>query len=242
MKIALLGSAPSSRMLAPFGDPSWEIWACSASNKGVLPRSDAWFEMHATDRRAPNPKLSAYYKWLQGHKCVYMQAKDPLFPGSVEYPRDEMIEEFGDQFFTSSVAWMAALAISRLTKSSDAEKVMGFWGIDMAASDEYDYQRAGCHFFIWVARNRGIDVVAPGESDILNPYPLYGYQEQSPMWRKLNARGEELDGRIAYNNQQIQKLQAEMAVLRGAREGVDYALSWVKAPTKADVFKLDDGT
>jgi hypothetical protein len=226
MKIALLGSAPSSRMLAPFDDPSWEIWACSASNRGILPRSEAWFEMHATDRRAPNPKLSAYYKWLQGHPKVYMQLKDPLFPGSVEYPKNEMIEEFGDMFFTSSVAWMAALAISNLTKSTDEEKVLGFWGIDMAASDEYDYQRAGCHFFIWVARNRGINVVAPGESDILNTYPLYGYQENTHMWRKLNTRGEELDGRINLLNKEIQQKQNEMLVLRGAREGVDYALTW----------------
>jgi hypothetical protein len=228
MKIALLGSAPSSRMHAPFDDPSWEIWACSASNMGVLPRSDYWFEIHATDRRAPNPKLTKYYHWLQKHPKVFMQKKDELFPGSIEYPKDEMIEEFGNMFFTSSVAWMAALAISKLTKSPDEEKILGFWGIDMAASDEYDFQRAGCHFFIWVARNRGIDVVAPGESDILNPYPLYGYQEQTAMWRKLNARGDELDGRIGYLNKEIQRMQNEQLVLRGAREGVDYAMTWVK--------------
>ena len=231
MKIALLGSAPSSRMHAPFDNPEWEIWACSASNRGILPRSDAWFEIHATDRRAPNPKLGPYYKWLQTVQFpVYMQEKSELFPASVEYPRNEMIEEFGNMFFTSSVAWMAALAISKLTKSTDEEKILGFWGIDMMASDEYEYQRAGCHFFIWLARNRGIDVVAPGESDILNPSPLYGYQEQSPMWRKLNARGEELDGRIANLTNTVQKAQHEMAVLRGAKEGVDYALTWVKAP------------
>jgi hypothetical protein len=28
-KIAVMGSAPSSVALAPFGDPSWEIWGCS---------------------------------------------------------------------------------------------------------------------------------------------------------------------------------------------------------------------
>lgn len=224
MKIALLGSAPSSRMLAPFDNPDWEIWACSASNANVLPRSDYWFEMHATDRRTTNPKLQRYYAWLQGHDAVYMQKQDTRFPGSLEYPKEQMVAEFGNMFFTSSVAWMLALAIS---KKPD---VIGLWGIDMAASDEYDYQRAGCHFFIHEARKRGIEIVAPGESDILNPYPLYGYQEQVPMWRKLNARGEELDGRIAHLSQQQRKIENEILVLRGAKEGNDYAMTWVRVP------------
>ena len=29
LKIALVGTAPSSRMLAPYNDPSWKIWGCS---------------------------------------------------------------------------------------------------------------------------------------------------------------------------------------------------------------------
>lgn len=232
MKIALLGSAPSSRMLAPFDDPSWQIWACSGSNAGLFPRSDFWFEMHATDRRTSNPKLTTYYQWLVTHPAIYMQDKDPTFPGSIEYPRDQMVKEFGNMFFTSTVAWMLALAIWKVSKeaASDPEKSIGLWGIDMAASDEYDYQRAGCHFFIHEARRRGIEIVAPGESNILQPYPLYGYKEQSPMWRKLNARGDELDHRIEQLNKNIQRQQNEMLVLRGAREGVDDAMGWVVAP------------
>jgi hypothetical protein len=29
MNVILLGTAPSSMRLAPFGNPEWEIWACS---------------------------------------------------------------------------------------------------------------------------------------------------------------------------------------------------------------------
>src|SRR5882672_892663 len=46
LKVALIGTAPSSRMLSPFNDPSWKIWACSPGNMGIMPRVDAWFEIH----------------------------------------------------------------------------------------------------------------------------------------------------------------------------------------------------
>ena len=222
-------------MLAPFDDPSWEIWACSASNTAELPRSEAWFELHDTNRRITNPKLTRYYQWLQGHPNVYMQKEHKAFKGSVVFPRDEVLRAFGwpendVNFFTSSIAWMFGKAIVDIEKKKDPENVIGMWGIDMAASDEYDYQRAGCHYFIGEARRRGIKVYAPPESDILTPYPMYGYQENSPMWRKFNARGEELDARIAALQQRERASHEEMLVLRGAREGVDYALGWTKTP------------
>src|SRR3981189_2150960 len=47
LKVALIGTAPSSRMLAPYNDPSWKIWACSPGNMNVLPRVDVWFELHS---------------------------------------------------------------------------------------------------------------------------------------------------------------------------------------------------
>jgi len=47
LKIALIGTAPSSRGLAPYKDPDWKIWACSPGNMDQLPRVDAWFEVHS---------------------------------------------------------------------------------------------------------------------------------------------------------------------------------------------------
>jgi len=46
LKIALVGSAPSSVLLAPYGDPSWEIWGCSPGVYYQAPRTEAWFELH----------------------------------------------------------------------------------------------------------------------------------------------------------------------------------------------------
>lgn len=51
MKIAIVGSCPSSRWLAPFNDPAWQIWACGIEDSpaGIgtsLPRIDDFFEFH----------------------------------------------------------------------------------------------------------------------------------------------------------------------------------------------------
>src|SRR3990167_6788901 len=39
-KIAVIGTAPSSRMLAPFNDPSWKIWSCSPGNMEIFSMRD----------------------------------------------------------------------------------------------------------------------------------------------------------------------------------------------------------
>jgi hypothetical protein len=46
MKIAVLGSAPSSVLKAPFGDASWEIWACSPGAYPHLSRITQFWEVH----------------------------------------------------------------------------------------------------------------------------------------------------------------------------------------------------
>lgn len=47
-KIAIVGSAPSSTLLAPFKDKSWAIWACSPGSFAAIAsqRADVWFELH----------------------------------------------------------------------------------------------------------------------------------------------------------------------------------------------------
>ena len=217
MQIALLGAAPSSRLLAPFQDPNWEIWACSPPNYN-LPRVDAWFELHSLKRKM-NKGNQPFFDVLVRHPRVYINRADPdanKLPDTIAFPFDDMRREFGDWFFTSSLAWMMALAI---TKKPAA---IGLWGIDMSAAEEYGYQRAGMHYFIQEADKRGIQVIAPAESDILNPPPLYGLKEQSPMWWKQRTRRKELEQRVAEcENTGNQKL-SEARLLRGALDDMNY--------------------
>lgn len=186
-RIAILGTAPTSRDLAPFADPSWDIWACSPGNRGVLPRVTLWFEIHAIGAMT-SPKAWAdwgkeYFAWLRTQPFPkVMQERNELIPDSVIYPIKEMVAKYGRNWFTSSIAYMLALAIER-----GAEEIAIF-GVDMAADQEaYTYQKPGCVYFIEAAEKRGIKVQIPFESCLGAPVPMYGYDEASAFARRLDA-------------------------------------------------------
>ena len=101
---------------------------------------------------------------------VYMQTADPEFPGSVAYPKDEMVARFGSQFFTNSIAWMLALAITR------SPPAIGVWGVEGSTHDEYHQERPGTLHFIELARALGIEVIIPEGCKLLQPGVLYGYE------------------------------------------------------------------
>lgn len=217
LKIALIGTAPSSRMLAPFNDPSWTIWACSPGNMNVLPRVDAWFELHGNLLWPENKHYGEpYINWLkQLNIPVYMQDQS-LVPGAKVFPHRDLVNEFGKDFFTSSFAWMMAFAM----KHGATE--IALYGIDMASRDEYILQRPGFYFFRHIAQQRGIKVSAPNESDIMQSPGLYGYSEVLPMGRKILAREQEIRQRLEPMKAEIQKLQHNITYLEGALEDVDY--------------------
>lgn len=222
-KIAIIGTAPSSRDLAPYGDPTWEIWACSPGNQNVLPRVTRWYEIHVNLHWNENKHYGLpYIEWLRE------QVRAGAFPGGLwmqdqryiaeatAFPMKELVAEFGPYFFTSTFAWCMALAI----KEGVAE--VGLYGIDCASRDEYVLQRPGAHFFVQECKRRGIKVTIPLESDLEQPPGLYGYTENTPFLRKLLAREQELKGRVAQLEQQFNASKEQITYLRGALEDLDY--------------------
>ena len=218
MKLALLGAAPSSRELAPFKDVNWEIWACSPPNWDA-PRIDAWFELHSLDRKMGMPSNAPYIKVIKTHSRVYIAMKHPGFPNAIIFPRDELLVKYGRYFFTSSLAWMMALAIEQ------KPEMIGLWGVDMSATEEYGYQRAGMHYFIQKALDAGIQIYVPPESDLLCPVPLYGYKEHTRMWWKQKIRREELEGRLSNTLTHKERLDREELVFRGALDDINYVMN-----------------
>lgn len=229
LKVAMVGTAPSSRMLAPYADPSWKIWACSPGNMNTLPRVDVWFELHSN---LLWPEYESYGKpyveWLKQQKFpIYMQELWPKTDGSMQplkeivpnatvFPVNEMVAEFGDEFFTSSFAWMMALAISQ------GATEIALYGIDMASRDEYILQRPGFYYFKREALKRGIRVAAPHESDIMQSPALYAFVDSTPFGRKLAARRQEIVGRVQQFDQQIGHATSSKQYLQGALEDLDY--------------------
>jgi hypothetical protein len=218
LKIALIGTAPSSRNLAPFNDPSWTIWACSPGNAhGVLPRVDAWFEIHSNLLWPECISYGGpYVEWLKKQTFpIYMQNKS-VVPNAIPLPIDELTKEYGKYFFTSSFAYMIAMAI----KYGAAE--IALFGIDMASKDEYILQRPGGHFFMQEAAKRGIKVSIPFESDLGQPPALYGYSDSTPFGRKMHVREQELKQRVEAMRAERDKLNHSITFLEGALEDVDY--------------------
>lgn len=221
-KICLIGSAPSSVALAPYDDPSWEIWACSPGARPYVKRVNAWFEMHLWEPQQPwfSPEYVDFMAKLPAGVPVFMLEPIDRIPNSCAYPKDEILRRFGVEgiwFFTSTLSWMMALAIE--TGATE----IALYGVDMSAAEEiYTHQRAGCQYFIGKALSRGIKVTVPQQSDLMRPSPLYGYCELDGMHQKLLAREAELNHRLALATNAFETAKNDLIYLRGAAEDVRY--------------------
>lgn len=225
LKIAIVGSAPTSRMLAPYGDKSWHIWATSGANVGVLPRVDIWFEMHAISvmmSETMRPTTLPLYKWLReqsdaGIFNVCMLEFNEYVPKAMPFPRDEMIEKFGRNWWHSSIAYMMAMAIAR------GATEIGLFGVDMAGDQErYTAQRASCIHFIELAQQNGIKVHAPDESCIMAASPMYGYWEGEPFGRRLTVMTEMVQAQLNQAAQAEQAARDQKNYFAGGLEQLRY--------------------
>lgn len=220
--LCLLGSAPSSLRLAPFGNMNWAMCGCSPGVYGVAPRTEAWVELHRYEPGQPwfSPE---YCEFLANHPGpVWMAEERPEIPHSIILPLPELIQKYSPYFFTSSLAYMMAMAIEC------GFKRIALFGVDMAAASEYKDQRLGCQFFALQAKARGIEVGVPPESDLFRPAPLYGVSEVSHARIKFMARRRELEARVNAALQAQQQAKDETLYLRGALEDLDWAeMDWL---------------
>lgn len=230
MKVCIVGSAPSSVKLQPYNDPEWKIWACSPGSTPHLKRVDAFFEIHRWEPHQPWFPTD-YRAFLASLTCpVYMIDKVKDVPASVAYPMNEMIDRFGPWFWTSTISWMFALAIRQ------GATEIALAGIDMSAQEEWEFQRSGCHFFIHIARELGIPVTVPPESDLLRPPPMYGFREVDPMHVKLLVREKELGDHIRGAEQELAAARDKLMFYKGAADNNRYMLkTWVSNPHQLEL-------
>ena len=159
-KIAIAGAYPEHRDLAPYEDPSWEIWAWSAGMWGqkLHRRWDKWFELHAPRTYDKYERIAkGYIEFITREAIV-----------QTTFPYNDLLEEFGPYFLTTGqVPWLLAYAI---TLEPD---VIGIWGVE--AAGEYTPQRKDVHHFVQVARDRGIKIVIPEKCTLLDKPKLYAF-------------------------------------------------------------------
>lgn len=168
LKVAVIGLSRSSRHLAPWGNPEWELWglAWDFERRHDMTRT---FEMH-------DECLVREYEVQPG----YVESLKDL-PGLVtpdgwvgsSYPFDEVAKTIGGDYFCSSMAYMVAKAIH------DGAEEIALYGIDMTDA-EYVYQRANMEYLIGLARGKGIKVNIP---------------DSSPLCKYVDSPGFAYDGR-----------------------------------------------
>jgi len=214
-KIAIVGFAPSTRDLAPYNDPEWEIWVLN-QYQSILPQGGAtnitrWFELHQRDTVLTNHRDAEYFKKLKESKIpVMMCKKEEDIPMSEAYPLEEIIEACETDYFTNTISYMAAYAYY-----IGATEV-AIYGVDMAQDEEYAKERPSVEYFVAFLRAKGIPVYIPAESDICKAPYLYGFQEEtaSKICKTIDPKKEDLVKRIANDDFQVDEMM----------EHIDYQL------------------
>jgi hypothetical protein len=137
MKIALVGSAPSSIGLGPYKDRTyaqflggapefdprskyieqrWEVWGCSPGAMANVPRADRWFEVHRWEPGAPwfPPVYLQFLRDFKGPVYVGGYVPKEECPNGLVYPIKEVEAEFSSYFLSSSLSLMFAMAIMEI--------------------------------------------------------------------------------------------------------------------------------
>lgn len=169
-KVAIVGFAASSMEMAPFDDPTFSIWGMNQLYRKI-PRADRWFEIHANYLEHV-VEGTDHKKWLTESPIpIYMVDRIHSIPNSVRFPIERVMQGHLD-YFTSSVAYMIALAIQ------EGFKEIGLWGIDLIVGDEYFFQKACAEFWLGVAHGKGITVTLPHTTALCKQSHRYGYQSE----------------------------------------------------------------
>lgn len=170
-KVAIVGYAETSRMLAPFDDPEWEIWGMNQLYRHI-PREDRHFEIHHNWNEHV-VEGTDHVGWLANSPIpTYMVTRVPEIPNSVTLPIQRLIDINGKDYFGSSIAYMIAMAIA------EGFTHLHIYGVDLIVGDEWDYQKPNAEFWIGVASGKGMFVGIPPESALTKQTWRYGYQSQ----------------------------------------------------------------
>lgn len=217
-KIALVGFASGTRSMAPFDDPTWEVWGLNQLYRHIT-RADRWFDIHSNyyDHVVDG---TDHVAWLEHAPIpVYMNVHHPEFSTSVRFPIDRAMRYFGKpyaqgsfDYYTSTVAFMLALAI--MEGATD----IGIFGIDLIVGTEYFVQKACVEFYLGFATCQGIRLHIPKESALLHQDHRYGYELPS----KQLIEGAEYTDRRKKIMEKRDQLHIQQAILDGAAQEDEY--------------------
>lgn len=202
-KVCIVGFAKTSRDLALYSDPSWEIWGVNDA-WSFAHRADRWFEVHNPwiyewELRRSRGHLDWLRSFGEAGGTVYLLDERADMPKAVRFPFEDTVNDLWPNpsgeprhrtnrpYLTSSISYMLALAIAERFEE------IAVVGVDMAADSEYEIQRPGCEYLIGLALGRGIAVWLPETCGLLEG-PLYGRGAMNPEGERISA--EQLQSRL----------------------------------------------
>jgi hypothetical protein len=220
LKVAIVGSAPSSRMQAPWEDESWEIWGLSRQY-GWMPKWHRWFELHPLQRF--REKCPDYVGWLGKAKCpLYVQEVTDELPNATRFPIEDFRRQYGT-YVTNSISFMLGFALMQ------GAKQIALYGVDMAYGSEYEYQRPSVEYFIGLARGAGVNVWVPDESPLLKCGGMYGYETEPGKTQKLiESKRADLEQKKKEAMERQNQSAKELYFLDGAMQMLESVKQWAR--------------
>lgn len=218
-KLAIVGFATSTRDMAPFDDPAYDIGGLNQLYR-FIPRADVWMDIHI-NWDEENVEGTDHRGWIR--ECgipVLMTRHHADLPTSVSYPVDAVIQ-MGTDYLTSSVAFYVAWGIHQ------GYREIALFGIDLVVGTEYENQKACAEFWLGVAHGKGVDLRIPPQSALLRHTHRYGYQKE-PSWGPCSL--EEIGRRVASLMKERDALIAKLHALDGAIHEVARHADWQADP------------
>lgn len=239
--VAILGFGPRTR------DGVWDavgrvdaIWSMNYFHRYKFPPVDLVFELHTVDYLlSPAHNFADHVAWMERNReiPIFMQERHPRFPMSRRYPMEEVLADIhanvfrlagpGDMpllepvyFQTSTISWALALAIH------EGYRRIELYGIDLDSDTEYRYQRDAVSYALGVAAGRGVEIIIPRRSSVMNAN-LYGYEREGMISRQTlelyrgqlkNQLNRELAKANRFNGEYISLVKKAQALAPGEEQ------------------------
>jgi hypothetical protein len=235
--IAIVGFAETSRDQVHSEPKTTEVWSLNRCNT-FLKNWDVWFELHEEDLYSGKTGLreATYMDLLKKSTVpIYMQHPNPEFPMARQFPKNEIVDMFDIDYFTTSIAYMIAL-VAYQHKLGDTVSEMHMYGVDMSAFTEYSEQLPCVNYWLGILTGLGIKVVIPSVSPLLKCAMQYGRHGERPLQKMAKQR-------LASHKEKQAQLTTDGAAVLGA--SAEYSNLFksldelIGAVEKAEIAPLD---
>jgi hypothetical protein len=205
-KLAIVGSGPDTRDLAPWNDETFDIWVLNEAPMAEwCKRWTASFQLHSEDiYTGYNTKGEGYWDWLQiKHDLpVFMKQYDSRVPDCEVLPLNDLIELTGEKYFGITPCYIMGLAILKGYEHIEV------WGVELSAT-EYMFGADSWRYWVGFAKGRlGKENVILRSGNQLFQCPLYGYEGGFSIGREyFEDRAKYLDGSWTASEKHLRNLK-----------------------------------